>query len=146
MLFRSIGWFVRLVLEDRELQIYGDGRQIRDFVFVDDAADAFLRAGASDACNGEVFNVGGTEPIAHRDLVQLMIATAGSGRFTLVEWPPEKKAIDIGDFYADSSRIREVLGWTPTTTLRDGLARTFTYYRAHMQHYVPSTGEQVAAL
>ena len=54
-----IGWFIRLAIEGREIQIYGDGSQLRDFVFVDDASDAFLRAGASDACNGEVFNVGG---------------------------------------------------------------------------------------
>ena len=65
-----IGWFIRLAIEDREIQIYGDGSQLRDFVYVDDAADAFLRAGASDACNGQVFNVGGAEPIAHRDLVR----------------------------------------------------------------------------
>ena len=62
-----IGWFIRLAIEDREIQIYGDGEQLRDFVYVDDAADAFLRAGASDAWNGQVFNVGGIEPIAHRD-------------------------------------------------------------------------------
>jgi UDP-glucose 4-epimerase len=140
-----IGWFVRLALEDREIQIYGDGAQIRDFVYVDDACDAFLRAGASEACNGEVFNVGGTDPIAHRDLVKLMIDSAGSGRYRFVEWPPEKKAIDIGDFYADSSRIRNVLGWTPTTSLGDGLTRTFAYYRAHLPHYVPAAGEQAAA-
>ena len=54
-----IGWFIRLAIEDREIQIYGDGSQLRDFVYVDDAADAFLRAGASDAANGQVFNVGG---------------------------------------------------------------------------------------
>ena len=54
-----IGWFIRLAIEDATIQIYGDGSQLRDFVYVDDAADAFLRAGASDACNGEVFNVGG---------------------------------------------------------------------------------------
>ena len=54
-----IGWFIRLAIEDRTIQIYGDGSQLRDFVYVDDAADAFLRAGADDACNGEVFNVGG---------------------------------------------------------------------------------------
>jgi UDP-glucose 4-epimerase len=141
-----IAWFIRLALEDREIQVFGDGRQIRDFVYVDDAADAFLRAGASDACNGEVFNVGGMEPIAHRELVQLLVATAGSGRHRFVEWPPDKKAIDIGDFYADSTRIRNVLGWTPTTTLRDGLARTFAFYRAHLDQYVPAAGGQVAAL
>jgi UDP-glucose 4-epimerase len=94
--------FIRLALEDHEIQIYGDGRQIRDFVYVDDCADAFLRAGASDRSNGQVFNVGGSQPIAHRDLVDLLISIAGTGRYRLVEWPPEKKAIDIGDFYADS--------------------------------------------
>ena len=64
-----IGWFIRLVVEDKEIQIFGDGLQLRDFVYVDDAADAFLRAGATDACNGQVFNVGGAQPISHLDLV-----------------------------------------------------------------------------
>ncbi len=141
-----IGWFIRLALENREIQIYGDGTQLRDFVYVDDAADAFLRAGVDDASNGEVFNVGGTEPIRHRDLVELMLRTAGSGRFRCIEWPPEKKAIDIGNFYADSSKIRRVLGWEPATSLADGLARTFEFYRAHLDQYVPAAGEQVEAL
>ncbi len=141
-----IGWFVRLALEDREIQVYGDGHQLRDFVYVDDAADAFLRAGASDAANGEVFNVGGMEPIAHRDLVRLMVESAGSGRYRFVDWPADRKAIDIGDFYADSSRIGEVLGWRPTTTLADGLRQTFAYYRGCLDQYVPAADERVAAL
>jgi UDP-glucose 4-epimerase len=131
-----IAWFIRLAIEDREIQIYGDGSQLRDFVFVEDAADAFLRAGASDMANGQVFNVGGVAPISHRELVELLIAVAGSGRYRFVEWPPEKKAIDIGDFYTDSSRIARTLGWRPTTPLRDGLERTIAYYRCHMHHYV----------
>jgi UDP-glucose 4-epimerase len=134
-----IGWFIRLAIEDREIQIYGDGSQLRDLVYVDDAADAFLRAGASEASNGQVFNVGGLEPISHRDLVQMLIAVAGSGRYRFVEWPPEKKAIDIGDFYADSTLIANTLGWRPVTTLRDGLAKAIDFYRTHMPHYVPNT-------
>jgi UDP-glucose 4-epimerase len=141
-----LAWFIRQALEDHEIQIYGDGRQIRDFVYVDDCADAFLRAGASDACNGQVFNVGGAEPTAHRALVELLIELAGRGRYRFVEWPPEKKAIDIGDFYADSSSIAQTLGWKPITLLREGLARTLDYYRNHMHHYVPTTASQVAAL
>ncbi len=136
-----IGWFIRLAIEDREIEIYGDGSQMRDFVFVDDAVDAFLRAGASDAGNGRVFNVGGLEPVSHRDLVALLIRTAGSGSFRFVEWPPDKKKIDIGSFYADSSRIAQLLEWRPTTPLAEGLERTIAYYRAHMHHYVPA-GEQ----
>jgi UDP-glucose 4-epimerase len=141
-----LAWFIRQALEDHEIQIYGDGRQIRDFVYVDDCADAFLRAGASDACNGQVFNVGGAEPTAHRELVELLIAIAGRGRYRFVDWPPEKKAIDIGDFYADSSSIARTLGWKPVTLLREGLTRTLDYYRTHMHHYVPTTASQVAAL
>ena len=131
-----IGWFIRLAVEAREIQVFGDGSQVRDFVFVDDAADAFLRAGASEACNGEVFNVGGDEPIAHRDLVAMLIEVAGSGRVTYKDWPPEKKAIDIGSFYSDSSRFRTLTGWCPTVGLREGFTRTIEYYRRHLPHYV----------
>jgi len=133
-----IGWFIRLAIEDGEIEIYGDGSQLRDFVYVDDAADAFLRAGASDACNGDVFNVGGSEPINHRDLVHLLLEVAGTGRIRFVEWPADKKRIDIGSFYSDSSRLKRTVGWEPAIGLREGLARTVAYYRAHFTEYVPA--------
>jgi UDP-glucose 4-epimerase len=135
-----IGWFIRLAIEGREIEIYGDGSQLRDFVYVDDAADAFLRAGATDACNGEVFNVGGAEPISHRDLVHLLLEVAGTGRVRFVEWPADKKRIDIGSFYSDSSRLRRTVGWEPAVPLREGLARTVAYYRAHFAEYVDPAG------
>src|SRR6188472_4246687 len=122
-----IAWFIRLAIEGREIQIYGDGRQIRDFVFVDEAVEAFLRAGADEASSGRVFNVGGFEPISHRDLVHLLIATAGTGSSRFVDWPAEKKAIDIGDFYADWSLISDTLGWRPHMTLADGLKETIAF-------------------
>ena len=131
-----IGWFIRQAIEDREIQIYGDGSQQRDFVFVDDAADAFLRAGASNACNGEVFNVGGEEPVSHRDLVALLIKLAGAGSVRFVEWPAEKKLIDIGSFYTDSTKFRQAVGWQPETRLVDGLRQTIAFYRQHMPHYL----------
>ena len=126
-----IGWFIRQAIEDREIQIYGDGGQLRDFVYVDDAADAFLRAGASDACNGQVFNVGGAEPISLRDLVELLIdgrrhraATASSSgrrrrrRSTSATSTPTRR----------SSTARSA--GSRRTPLRDGLARTIEFYRA----------------
>ena len=140
-----IGWFIRKAVENDEIQIYGDGRQLRDFVYVDDAADAFLRVGASDDANGQVFNVGGSEPIAHVDLVKLLLECAGSGRYRLVEWPPDKRAIDIGDFYSDSTRIERAFGWKATTTLRDGLTRAVAYYRAHLSEYLPDAGRSQAS-
>jgi UDP-glucose 4-epimerase len=131
-----IAWFIRLAVEGREIQVFGDGSQIRDFVYVDDAVQAFLAAGMSERCNGEAFNVGGSEHIAHRNLVELLIELAGTGTYRFVEWPAEKKAIDIGSFYADSSRFTAVTGWRPATSLREGLARTVEYYRAHLEKYL----------
>jgi UDP-glucose 4-epimerase len=134
-----IGWFIRRVIEDKTIEIYGDGQQLRDFVFVDDAADAFLRAGALDACNGEVFNIGGDRPISHRDLSALLVEIAGTGGVRYTEWPPDKKAIDIGSFYADSSKFRDVAGWAPQVELADGLRRTIEFYRRHYDRYVPAS-------
>ncbi len=131
-----IGWFIRLAIEGREIEIYGDGGQLRDFVFVDDAADAFLRAGASDSCDGEVFNVGGSEPIAHRDLVRMLLEVTGTGCMKYVAWPADKQRIDIGSFYSDSSKFRATAGWLPAVRLRDGLERTVSFYRGNLAHYV----------
>ena len=131
-----IGWFIRLAIEGGTIQIYGDGSQLRDFVYVDDAADAFLRAGASDACNGEVFNVGGDRPVSHRDLTTLLVDVAGSGSVQYVDWPPEKKAIDIGSFYADSTKFMRATGWSPSVSLDEGLRRTVAFYREHFDQYV----------
>jgi UDP-glucose 4-epimerase len=130
-----IGWFIRLAIEDQTIQIYGDGSQLRDFVYVDDAADAFLRAGASDACNGAAFNVGGEQPISHRDLTSLLIGIAGAGRVDYVAWPADKKAIDIGSFYADSTKFKQTTSWSPTVSLADGLRQTVAFYRAHLAEY-----------
>jgi UDP-glucose 4-epimerase len=131
-----IGWFIRLAIEDAEIDIFGDGSQMRDFVFVDDAVDAFLRAAASSACHGEVFNVGGREPTSHRDLTRLLIEVAGSGRARFVEWPPDKKRIDIGSFYSDSTKFERTTGWRPIVDLRTGLCRTVAFYREHLPHYL----------
>jgi UDP-glucose 4-epimerase len=141
-----IGWFIRTAVEGGEIQVYGDGSQLRDFVYVDDAADAFLRAGASDRCNGEAFNVGGQAPVSHRDLVALLLEVAGSGRVKYVEWPAEKKAIDIGSFYADSSKFKAAVGWEAKVGLREGFERTVAYYRENLSHYLNPASEDVAGI
>jgi UDP-glucose 4-epimerase len=131
-----IGWFVRKVVLGEEIQIFGDGRQRRDFDYVDDAVDAFLRAGAAEAADGQIFNLGGETPVSLLDLVQTMIRISGRGSYRLVEFPDERKRIDIGDFYADAGKIRSALGWQPRTPLQAGLEKTLAYYERHKEHYL----------
>jgi UDP-glucose 4-epimerase len=129
-----IGWFIRQVVENKEIAIYEPGTQIRDFNYVDDAVDAFLRAGAFDEANGEVYNLGG-EPISLIDLTRLLIGIAGTGSYRLIPFPPERKAIDIGDVYSSYAKIQAALGWEPRIPLAEGLARTVEYYRANGAQY-----------
>jgi UDP-glucose 4-epimerase len=130
-----IGWFFRQVIDGEEIRIFGDGSQLRDFTYVDDCVDAFLRAGALDAANGEIFNLGGFRPVSLLELTRMLIAIAGTGSYTRIPFPEGRRAIDIGSFYADDTKIRRVLGWAPTIPLEVGLATTIEYFRAHREHY-----------
>jgi len=131
----ALGWFVRLALDGKEIQVFGDGLQKRDYTYVDDAVEALLLAGASDDANGEVFNLGGPEPVTHLRLIDTLCRVSGSGSYRLVPFPPERKVIDIGDFYADYSKMTRLLGWRPLTGLEEGLRRTVDFYRQHREHY-----------
>jgi UDP-glucose 4-epimerase len=131
-----IAWFVRKAVLGEEIQIFGDGSQRRDFDYVDDVVDAFLRAGASDAAVGQVFNLGGQGTVSLLDLARQLIEISGRGSYALAPFPPERKRIDIGDFQADASKIQRALGWRPKVGLREGLERTVDYYRRHKEHYL----------
>ncbi|MBA3948089.1 MAG: NAD-dependent epimerase/dehydratase family protein [Herpetosiphonaceae bacterium] len=131
----ALGWFVRQVLDDGEVQLYGTGEQLRDYTYVDDVVEACLRAAVSEASNGQVFNLGGLRPVSHLELLQTLIEVSGSGSYRLVPWPPEKLRIDIGDVYSSYQRIEKVLGWRPAIDLRAGLTDTVAFYRANKSFY-----------
>jgi nucleoside-diphosphate-sugar epimerase len=130
-----LGIWVRRLLENRPIEVWGGG-QLRDFTYVDDAVEAFLLAARDPAADGEVFNLGGEGVISLRDLAELLIEVAGGGEVVLRDFPEERKRIDIGDYYADWSKIRRVLGWEPTVSIRDGLQRTIEYYRTRLAAYL----------
>lgn len=130
-----LGWLIRLAVEDGEIQIFGDGQQLRDFNYVDDVVDALLRAAINDAANGEIFNLGGDQPISLLDLVELLIEICGAGRYKLAPFPPERKAIDIGDYYSNYFKAQHVLGWEPRMPLREGLERTVAFYKKNGKRY-----------
>jgi UDP-glucose 4-epimerase len=128
--------FIRRALDGEEIRVFGDGSQLRDFTYVDDAVEAFLAAALADDANGLALNVGGLEPVPLLEVAELCQRIAGLGAgVTTVPWPEERRRIDIGSVYLDRSRIREVCGWEPKVGLEDGLTRTIEFYRRHRQHY-----------
>ncbi len=130
-----LGIWVRLLVEGKPIQVFGDGEQLRDFTYVDDCVDALLAAGASDTANGKVYNLGSDEVVSLKTLAGMVTALQPGASYSLVPFPPERKAIDIGDYYGDSSLIAGELGWRPAVSLREGLRRTVEYYRMHHSWY-----------
>jgi dTDP-glucose 4,6-dehydratase/UDP-glucose 4-epimerase len=130
-----LGIWVRLLIEGKPIKVFGDGLQLRDFNYVDDCVEALLHVGASDVSNGKVYNLGSAEVLGLKALAEMMVSLQRGGVFELVPFPPERKAIDIGDYYSDFSLITRELGWVPKVPLAEGLLRTFAYYQEHHQHY-----------
>ena len=128
--------FIRRALEGDGLKVFGDGAQLRDFTYVDDCVDAFLAAALVPDTYGKALNVGGQEPVSLLDVARLCQEIAGQGgTVETVPWPPDREKIDIGSIYVDHARLTELTGWEPNVPLREGLERTFDFYREHGAHY-----------
>ena len=130
-----LGIWIRRVTEGKPIQIFGDGKQRRDFNFVTDVVEALLQAAASDKANGEIFNLGHTEQVSLAELAALLVKLNGGGEYELIPFPEDRKVIDIGDYYADFRKIEKSLGWKPNVTLDKGLKQTLDYYRTNRAHY-----------
>lgn len=140
-----LGIWIRCLIEDRPILIYGDGSQLRDFNYVDDCIDALLLAASHPGADGKVFNLGSSEVINLHDLAELLVRLHPGGRHTLVPFPPDRKRIDIGDYYSDYRLIADTLGWRPQVDLATGLRRTLDHYLAHHTHYWDSLPPQPQA-
>ncbi len=130
-----VGLWVRQLLEGKPISVWG-GKQLRDFTDVEDAVDAFLIAAASPVTNGQVYNLGGSEIVDLGAVAKLMVEVTGSGEYQIRDFPADRRAIDIGDYYADFSKIRNALGWEPKRTLRETIETTLRYFREALPHYL----------
>lgn len=133
-----LGIWIRRLLEEQPIVVYGTGGQVRDFNYVEDVVDALLVVALAKEANGEIFNLGHDCPVSLRDTAELLIELNGKGAYQLVPFPAERQAIDIGDYYGDFGKIRRCLGWTPSTSLQKGLRHTLEFYERHAAHYWPS--------
>jgi len=130
-----LGIWIRLLIEGKPFQLFGDGLQIRDFNYVDDVVEAFLLAAAGDESNGKVFNLGGDEHVSLKSLAELMIGCNDGGKYQIVPFPAERKSIDIGDYFSDYSCFSEIFGWKPKVELKQGITLTLNFFQKYAQYY-----------
>jgi nucleoside-diphosphate-sugar epimerase len=131
-----ISHFIGLALHGETIDVYGDGSQVRDFLYVSDAVDAFLAVGITEATAGQAVNVGGCGRTSVREFAELCQSAAGrSGRVVAVPWPEDRAAIDVGSVYLDHSRLEAATGWRPQVGIADGIRQTLDFYRSHAHAY-----------
>jgi UDP-glucose 4-epimerase len=124
-----LGIFSGNLLRGEPITIFGDGEQTRDFVFIDDVVDGWVKALDSPAACGEVFNLGSGRSLAINRLADAAIAAFGKrpGAYPVVRAPARPG--DQRTVQADIGKAMSVLGWVPRTAFATGLARTVRWAR-----------------
>ena len=130
-----VNWFIRQALDGQPLTVYGTGAQKRDYVYVEDVADAFLAAAASRQSDGQVYNVGTGEGIPFREMAERVARMIPGARVVETAWDPGSVFVETGDYISDIRKIQRETGWTPRTGFPEGLEKTLAYYRKHKEHY-----------
>jgi UDP-glucose 4-epimerase len=129
-----ISWFIRLIMDGEEVKLFGGGKQIRDCNYIDDVVDAFILSAMSPKSNGQVYNLGGTHASLLK-IVKLLMDITGKGSYKTVLFPKRIKKIEIGNYVADFSKIKNDLGWNPKVSIDRGLKNTIEYYEANKRYY-----------
>jgi UDP-glucose 4-epimerase len=114
------------MLAGRPATIYGDGKQTRDFVYVDDVVSAFVAA--RDKGSGELINIGSGKELSVNELFGRLAELTGS------RYEPQYASARPGELQRiviDASKAGEVLGWRPQVDIEDGLKKTVAYFKAN---------------
>jgi len=128
-------WFIRKAIDNEAIPVFGDGRILRDFIYVDDIVDCMLMTAASDNAYGEVFNVGTGIPVSFVELAKKIVEIAGSGHAQFTEFTQERKEVEPGDYYTNITKIKQTTGWKPLVSLDEGIKKTIEYYRKYKKEY-----------
>jgi len=137
-----LNYFIGLALQGGGLTIYGEGRQRRNVLFVDDCVEALIAAAVNEAALGRVLFAAGETECSITDFAQAVMRAMGAGQVEHVPWPDDWKHMDVGDVSISNGRIREVLGWEPRVTLDEGLAKTRDFYRERLADYLEGNDTQ----
>ena len=121
--FGFINYFMHLAWTDQEIRIFGTGDQTRNLLYVDDAVEIMWRAAREPRLVGESYFATGDEHLSVRDIADSIVRVFKRGRVVHIEWPDERKRIEIDRVRFSSERLRSLVDWTPGHDLESGLKR-----------------------
>jgi len=131
-----LGIWIRNLLEGKPIQVFGDGKQRRDYNYVEDVLDALLIAATEKNAVGKVYNLGAPDPLSLEDTAKIMCQSIEDSDYQMIPFPEDRKAIDVGDFICDYSTFRDQFGWEPKISFEEGIQRSMEYFRKEIAHYL----------
>ena len=133
--FTFNNYFIGLTLQNKTITVFGDGKQLRNVLFVDDAVNALILASQNDRMNGETFFAVSDTHHSVTQIAEETVKYIGAGNVKHVDWPAGRKAIDIGDAVISNKKIKKFINWLPQYDLESGLVKTKEYYENCLDKY-----------
>jgi UDP-glucose 4-epimerase len=134
-----LNWFIQNAMTGRDITVYGDGLQTRDYVYIDDVVDGFVRASITESTDNDLFFIGSGVESLFIDMVKEVVRSVGKGNYVHIPFPPERESIDIRKFVVTYEKFNQATGWTPKTGLRDGVQKTADFYIDRLEKYMTKT-------
>lgn len=134
--YSLVGWFIRQAIEGKVIKVFGDGSQLRDYIFVDDIVNAMLKCAEAFKAVGEVINVGSGQSTRFCDMVSEVIKCVPSGKMEFVSWPENYEKIETGDVSLDLNKLKLITSWQPDNSLSEGIQKTYEYYKRYSENYI----------
>ncbi|NCN98867.1 NAD-dependent epimerase [Candidatus Pacearchaeota archaeon CG10_big_fil_rev_8_21_14_0_10_35_219] len=128
-----INWMIGRAVSGNSLAVFKPGDQLRDILYINDAVDALILAAVKDVEG--VFVVGSGKGVKFVDISKSIAEVSGNVKVELVDWPENRKNIEVGDAVLDIGKIMD-LGWSPKVSLYEGLRKTVDFYRNHLDKYI----------
>jgi UDP-glucose 4-epimerase len=133
--YSIVNYFIRQAMDNQTLTVYGDGNQLRDYIYVEDLVDAFLLVAIQDKPGCSIYNVGSSVGTRFKDMVNTVVQIVGKGKVEHVSWPDDYYNVETGNYVTDISKIVKEAKWKPLISLEEGIQKTFMYYQKYKKYY-----------
>ena len=133
--FGFMNYFVGLGLQGRDLPVFGSGAQLRTITYVEDCVEALVAAALEPRSEGEVFFAVSDRQYSVAEIAAGISEHIG-GKVKFLDWPADRKAIEIGDAVISNRKIKEALGWSAKRGLAEGLVKTKDYFSGCLPKYL----------
>jgi len=130
-----LNFFIGLAIQGKDITIYGEGKQLRDYTYIDDCISALELIRTSNSTDNETYYLGSGIGTEFHTMAELVVKSVGKGGIRYIPYPRNAKSIEIGDFIVNNTKLKSI-GWKPTVTLEDGIRKTVEYYSVNLDNYL----------